>query len=247
MKKNLYLIGVSCLLAGCWSSTDNDAGNAAETASPQLARAVTGVRLLTTDYNYDRICNYLDEGYGRSAFNLGELTDLSVADYQTGCAYTWKDGAVDGSFDGVRPYPSIYHSVYAFNKKYQPKALNETDSIPPKLSQFGPNPQGTASLWPAVSVPDPKPVLPAVVKPAPKFIGTVTRLTPSPYSTRQSEAIASLGDKARWNLTDNTLHLLYLNHIIHVTLKTSGSPDSQRQRAVSLAKVMIDKLEDAAR
>lgn len=156
-------------------------------------------------------------------------------------------GAVDVSFRGTRPYPSIYHSEYSFDRLYQPKALNEIDVTPRKPSLFGPSPQGTASERPAIGSPKPANDSLAIINPAPDGSGIVTRLTEAPYSTGQGEAITGLGDKTIWNAADHTLHVLYLNHIVNITLRTSSSPVVQRRRAIVLAKVIIDKIGQADR
>src|SRR5919199_3297418 len=63
MKKQFIipLLPVLLLACGQGSSTTDSANDAAGTGSPFEARRVTGTRLLTTDYKYDKICNLLDE------------------------------------------------------------------------------------------------------------------------------------------------------------------------------------------
>lgn len=117
MKTPFLSIALLTLLWSCGqpAPTTDAANDAAGTADPDLAREVTGVRLLTTDYHYDKLCNFLDEGFIRGTFNLGGLMDLTVVDYRTGCRYQWDKGAVDVSFGRDKPYPSIYHSEYTFD------------------------------------------------------------------------------------------------------------------------------------
>ena len=245
--KPFLTLAAALFLLSCGNPPTDSGEDAAGTASPDLARHVVGVRLLTTDYQYENICDFLDEGFIRGAFNLGGFSELNVAEYKLGCRYQWKGGAVDVSFGAPRPYPSIYHAEYIFDKEYQPKALDEMDVTPRKPALSGPRPAGTGSDFPAIQSPKPENDSLAIIDSVTDVPGVVTHLTEAPYSTKQGMAVADVGDKAIWNSDQHTLHTLYLNHIINVTVKTSGSNDVQRQRAVRLTQVVIDKMGEADR
>lgn len=244
--KMILLIGLLALLS-CGQPTTDAANDAAGTADPNLAREVTGVWLLTTDYSYDRLCEFLDEGFVRGTFNVEPLSEFTLIDSQTQCRYVWPTGSVTVAFGGNHPYASIYHAEYAFDKRYQPAAADEIEQPVDKPSLFGPSPQGTASEWPAHPSPRPEHDSLAIIDSAVTGSGIHTRLTERPYSTERQEAISDVGDKALWNPTRRTLNVLYLNHILGITVNSPDKPTVQRQQAIRLARVMIEKIGQADR
>lgn len=129
MKKQLILFVLPAVLLACGpaGSTNDRTGDAASTGNPSVARRVTGTRLLTTDYNYTKICNFLDDGFMRGTFAVEPLVELTVLTSQKGCTYQWEDEKVTVRYgDGnLKPYASIYDAERSFNKRYQPKAIDE--------------------------------------------------------------------------------------------------------------------------
>lgn len=240
MKTIASMAGFFALLS-CGTPTTDDANDAAGTGSPFEAREVSGVRMLTTDYNYDRICQFLDDGFVRGTFNLGGFTEMTTTDTRTGCRYVWPEGAVTISFGGYKPYSSIYDAEYTFDRLYQPIAMDEIEQAVDKPSLFGPSPQGTASEWPAIRSPKPE-------HDSLAFTGDslpATRLTEPAYRTPRLTVVANVGDKALWNADKQQLHVLYLHHILNIGIKLREKPAVARQRAVTLARVIVEKLHQA--
>lgn len=244
MKLTAYVlsIAVAALTTGCANSTTDDANDAAGTGSPDLAREVVAVHLLTTDYHYNKICDFMEEGFVQSAFNL-DTEEVDVVEGKDGCHYQWKEGAVDVMFGSRKPFPSIYHAEYAFDKKFQPQALTEFGPTTSTAALSGPAPQGTGSSVPAIGIADPVPVLPAVIDSVDNGTSEViTKLTPAANATAKGVPVPEVGDKALWDTESATLHVLYLNHIINLAIKTKQPEATKKERAVQLAQVIVDKL-----
>jgi hypothetical protein len=249
MKKQFIipLLPVLLLACGQGSSTTDSANDAAGTGSPFEARRVTGTRLLTTDYKYDKICNLLDEGFIRNTFNVDALTKLTTYDSQKGCAYQWGDKEVKVSFGGPEPYSSLYDAERAFDKRFQPKAVDEIDTKPHKPSLFGPRPQGTGAERPAIRSPKPENDSLAIIHRDSDGEITSTRLTEPAYGTKNGIAIAGIGNKAIWEPDKRTLDVLYLQHIFSIQINTDSSPDTQQKRAIKLAQLVLNELKEADR
>lgn len=231
----MLLYGTLLLLLGCkdTGNTTDAANDAAGTGSPFEAREVSGVRMLTTDFNYDKICNLLEEGFVQGTFELGGLSKMTTTDTPTGCRYAWNEGNVTIAFGGRHPYPSIYHAEYTFNRLYQPKSLPNPSKSGNEPSLFGPAPQGTGAEWPAIGINQPanssEPV--GLTKPA--------------YTTQRAVALQNVGDKALWNPDTQTLHVLYLHHILSIRVDTRNRTAVNQDRAVNIARVIIDRLHEA--
>ncbi len=242
---SLLSVAVAALVTGCADPLTDDANDAAGTASAYLAREVTATRLLTTDYHYDKMCTYLEEGFVQGTFNIGPLEEMNVTDERGGCRYRWKDGEMIVSFGSSEPYQSIYHSEYAFDRKYQPLAFDETPDSINAPTIFGPAPQGTASSAPAIKSP-------AFVNDSLAIIDTVsgtnqvtTRLTEAAYPTKQLVVMPYIGDKSLWDAEKRTLHTLYLNHVVDVTINTKSQPELLKKRAAMITQIILDKIGQA--
>lgn len=244
---SLLSIAVAALATGCANPLTDGANDAAGTGDAYLAREVVAVHLLTTDYHYDKMCNYLEEGFVQGTFNIDPLEEMNVVDDQGGCRYLWKDGSVTVSFGSPKPYQSIYHSEYAFDRKYQPLAFDETPDSINAPTIFGPSPQGTASSVPAIQSP-------TFVNDSLAIIDTIngtsqvtTKLTEAAYPTKQLTVMPYIGDKSLWDADKRTLHTLYLNHIVDVTVTTKVKPELAQKRAAMLTQVILDKIGQADR
>ena len=254
----LLAFPVLCLTAcfkGDNAPTTDAANDAAGTGSPYLAREVVGVHMLTTDANYDEPCNVLGEEFVRATFNLGATTELAELDYPNGCTFEWGGNKVSLAFGGSKPYPSIYHAEYIFDKKYQGGAgqvsgqMGETGEKPP-IS--GPATQGTGAERPVAEPEGPNsPDIDADATPGNDSSNSVSGVTSAAtqfakpgISTGRFVAVRDVGDKAVWEPTAGAMHVLYNNHIVNVTVLTKDAPAVRQQRAQSLAVVLIDKIVD---
>ncbi|CCH52150.1 hypothetical protein BN8_01124 [Fibrisoma limi BUZ 3] len=247
------LVSLSSCFQGDNGNTVDDANDAGGTGSPYLAREVSGTWLLSTDHRfaYDAPCNVLDEGMIQSTFNVGLLEELSVTDARNGCTFEWEGNQVSVAFGGPKPYPSIYHAEYIFDKMYQPSKQGITTGQMGDVgaeSLFGPDPTGTVSERP--------PVLPT--SPAGRdtlaqndTATTVARIPPQAtvftepaVNTVTGVAITGVGDKAIWEPAKNTLHVLYNNHILNLKVQTKEKPEVRMNKAVQLAGVLLSHFDD---
>lgn len=247
----LLALPVLCLTS-CFNG-DTPPTTEVETSSPYLAREVVGVHMLTTDANYDEPCNVLGEEFVRSTFNLGAATELAELDYPNGCTFEWAGSKVSLAFGGSKPYPSIYHAEYIFDKKYQDGAAPEpmeAGMAKTAPHSSGPVTEGTASERPA-GEPEGKASTnvetdSSAANDSSNSVSGVTsaalQLTKPAVSTGRYVAVPKVGDKAVWEPATGALHVLYNNHIVNVTVSTKDSPAIRKQRAQSLAEVLIDKI-----
>ncbi len=237
-------IAVAALATGCGVPSNDDANDAAGTGSPDLARQVVAVHMLSTDYRYNKICNFMEEGFVRSAFNLG-TEEVEVSEGKEGCQYQWKNGSLNVMFGGSKPFPSVYHAEYAFDKEFQPQALTEFGTNTNKPALSGPAPEGTASSAAAIGTTAPEPMEPAVIDSINGTYDVKVKLTQPAVATAKGVPVDGVGDKALWDAGTGTLHTLFLNHIVNMTVKTSQSEAIRKEQAVRLTQVIVDKITKA--
>ncbi len=256
MKINPLLYAVPVLLLSSCFQGDNatpndDANDAAGTASPYLAREVAGVWMLSEDqrFGYDEPCTMLEEGFIQNLIDVEELTTL---DHKNGCEFRTPKGNVIVAFGGPKPYPSIYHAEYIFNKQYQNQVgqvSGQMGQTGEKPSLYGPNPEGTGAERPAI---EPEGGANADVDDdgsAPNdssssvsgITSAATQFTPPAVSTGQFVAVSGIGDKAVWEPAKNTLHVLMNNHIVNIGIQTKAKPAERQQKAVQLAGVVLNQ------
>lgn len=245
---------------GCgrdYADNTDGANDAAGTADPYKAREVSGVWLLSTDYNYDERCNYLPVEFVQSLFKLPEGAELEKHDLPKGCEVRWEGGKqkVGFYFESNKPYESVFQSEWAFDKLYQPRKVAAMDSatLTPgvKLGSYhGPNPEGTGAERPAEGHPGGAPGADASAandssnQPTPNKTPAQTRLVDPAQNTATAEAVANVGDKALWEPRKRVLHVLHLNHIINIQAPRSGSLPVARQGAIGLAQYLIGHMFD---
>lgn len=249
----------SCFQGDNATPTD-DANDAAGTGSLYLAREVAGVWQLSTDqrFGYDEPCNVLNEGLIQSAFDIKLTDELQTLDYPNGCEFKWSGGTASIAFGGPKPYPSIYHAEYIFDKNYQGGAgqvsgqMGETRQ---KAPYTGPATQGTGAERP---VAEPEGSESADID-ADSTAGNdssssvsgvtsaATQFTKPVVSTAKFMAMTGVGDKAVWDPAKSTLHVLYNNHIVNVRVQTKVNEAARQQKAASLAQLVLNHfIEDAS-
>jgi hypothetical protein len=256
----LPVLFLSSCFKGDNATVTDDANDAAGTGSPYLAREVAGVWQLSTDqrFGYDEPCNVLNEGLIQSTFDMKATDELETLDYPNGCEFKWSGGTASIAFGGPRPYPSIYHAEYIFDKNYQGGAgqvsgqMGETGQKPPYT---GPATEGTGAERPAIEPEgsnagdidedstannDSSSSVSGVTPAANQFTKPVV-------STGNFVAMTGVGDKAVWEPAKSTLHVLYNNHIVNVRVQTKANEATRQQKASSLANLVLNHfIEDAS-
>ncbi|MEZ0608841.1 hypothetical protein ACAW74_10020 [Fibrella sp. WM1] len=248
MKNSILPLSLALLaLASCRPSTQDNANDAGGTANAKLAREVVGVRMLSNDANYDEPCNYLAEEFVRNTFKLGATTEVEKVDGPRGCTFSWENNQVTVSFGSVKPYPSIYHAEYVFNKLYQPGVKQPMAMTDEKPALSGPEPEGTAAEQPAESATG------SIAKrdtsaandtanTTSRVTAAAAKLTTPAASTGRFLAYPGLGDKAVWEPTARVMHVLLNNHILNVQVKSSAKPAQAQAQAAILANVIFNEV-----
>lgn len=255
----MLLVWPLCLLTACFQGdharNEDTANDAAGTGDAHEAREVSGMWLLSTDYNYDERCNYLPVEYIRTLFKLNESVALEKYDLPNGCEVRWSGQKAGFSFEPGSPYESTFQSEYAFDKLFQPGRVAELDAISetPGVkdgSYHGPNPQGTGAEYPTQGVPgqgvDASAKNDSTNQPTPNQTAAATQLAAPAQSTPTGVPIMGVADKAIWEPGKRTLHVLHLNHVMHVMAPAGGNDQTARQGAIALAKLIIGHLDNAS-
>lgn len=252
--KSILLAAFPLLLFACGQPTTDDANDAAGTGGGELAREVVGIQLLSTDANYDSPCNYLAEEFVTATFKLQEVT-LEKFDKPNGCDFEWGNNKIGLMMGGRKPFPSIYHAEYVFDRLYQPNAqklameqAKEAEKTEPDQNVEPSEGTGSEGAEPSSTTTTPNGVrgsVPADNDTA-RTISGVTRqagkFVEPPKSGMGFVAIPDVGDKAVWEPAKQTMHVLYNNHILNVLVKTADSETLKRQRASTLAKVIMNQM-----
>lgn len=251
MKRRFLLIAaLPALLLACGKPTTDDASDAGGTASPFLAREVVGTRMLTEDANYDKPCNYIAQEFIRATFKLGIDVHLTEFDHPNGCEFHWDNNKVGLFFGGSKPFTSMYHAEYAFDKQYQPRQAALTTGQSAKgeqrSSQSGPAPEGTVSEVPAItheggtkrdtSAANDTALTSSRIPPR------AAMFTEPAQSQGRFVAVKGIGDKAVWEPANHTMHVLFNNHIINVQVQSGDQPQVLKERATTLANIILDNL-----
>lgn len=250
-QRNVLLVGLSVGLMACSTQDrDNkDTGSAAGLGDASLARRVTGVYLLSTDYHYQEPCNYLPEEFVRNLFQLGETVSLEKYSELHRCELRWGANKIGFYLESNKPFESVYQSEYHFNKLFEPQANQAADQdTTTKPTLFGPDPQGTGAEVSA-DVTDTSPKQDSARGADPSApIGGITKPTPPltapARNTPTGQAVSGVGDKAIWEPGKKSLHVLFNNHVFSVVARMPGDSAKIRQGAVGLAKRVIHSLND---
>ena len=253
MNQSAILLSITLLgIAACRPAPTDGANDAGGTASPYLARQVVGVHMLSNDANYDKASNLLAEELVRGTFKLGGTTELAVEDTRQGGVFSWGKNQVEIAFATPRPYPSIYHAEHVFDRVYQngPAATMTTVADPDMAGKgplSGPATEGTAAEYPAESATGTinqrdKSTKNDTATSISGVTAAATQLTPPAASTRRYAAYPGLGDKAVWDASTKTMHILLNNHILNLRVNTADNMEVSRERAAILANVILDKI-----
>ncbi|WP_338868340.1 hypothetical protein WBJ53_17270 [Spirosoma sp. SC4-14] len=236
MKIKSLILALPVLCFACGTATDTSDPAYQDGASPILAKRVTGVQMLTSNAIYDNPCDILGEEFVRHTFSLDEKAELNEIAEHDGCAFEWAGNKVLVSFNGRKPYRSIYIATDTFDKLYQGKEAEE--EMPDVKTDTGE--EATAADTPPVT--DTTEHAPAQSHPSPGLTEATRPHMKPTVSQGSYEAVPGLGDKAVWNPTTGAMHVLYINHIINVTVETKGKAEVRKEQAQSMAEVLIEKI-----
>ena len=245
MKIKSLILAFPVLCLACNNpSTPQDPASHTE-ANPIVAKEVVGVHVLTNDFNYEVPCNILDEEYIRGSFKIGETDGLEEILGKDGCEFKWGANRILLSFAGKRPFSSMNMAEYTFDRQFQNEPANvitEPVDVVTEETVNGPETQGTGAERPT---PSNAPETPMMDDKHPEHAGItapVPALTEKAESMGSFEAVPGVGDKAVWDPAKSAMHVLYNNHIINVVVETKEKADVRKERARTLAEVMIEKI-----
>ncbi|RYC70318.1 MULTISPECIES: hypothetical protein [Spirosoma] len=261
--KLLWLSLPALLLTSCFqgdnASNTDGANDAAGTGSPNLAKEVVGVWQLSTDqrFGYDEPCNMLDQGLIEGMFDIGLTEEMTTLDYPNGCQFKWKDGTVSVAFGGPKPYPSMYHAEYIFDKMYQGGAgqvSGQMGMAAEKEPISGPETRGTGAERPATEpaggaeadMDDDSTASNDSSNSTSGVTSVAAQFTKPAVSTGRFVAVPGVGDKAVWDPARKAMHVLYNNHIVNVTVQTKANAATSQQKATSLAEVVLSHFVEAS-
>lgn len=240
MKIKSLILALPVLCFACGTATDTSDPAYQESASPILSKRVAGVQTLTSNAIYDDPCHILGEEYVRSALNLDEKTEISEVAQHDGCEFEWAGNKVQVSFNGYKPYPSIDFASYNFDKLYQNKPAKAAAPVV-EPTEVAPETEGTAAETEAAGK-EHKAEEPKQSHPSPGITSATAHHTEAAVSQGSYEAISGVGDKAVWNSTTGALHVLYVNHIINVTVESKGKEEVRKEQAQKIAEVLLEKI-----
>ncbi|QJD79507.1 hypothetical protein [Spirosoma rhododendri] len=247
-RHNLLLLGL--LMAAC--STENsqtsDVPAAPGWGDDYVARRVSGVYLLSTDYHYQYVCNYLPEAFVKNLFKLGNDVELEKHSRLNSCELRWGSNAIGFYLESEKPFESVYQSEYYFNKRFEPQANPIADQgTKPRPTIYGPAPQGTATgpISSTAASPaqdsargfDPSGPIEGITEPKPALVAPAR-------NTATGRAVTGVGDKAIWEPGKKALHVLYNNHVFSVVARMSGDTTRLKQGSIGLARRVIDMISD---
>jgi hypothetical protein len=248
MKTRLLIYALPLLFtAACAPNNMDDAGDAGGTGSPYLAKEVVGVHLLSTDTNYDNLADDLSEEFVRGTFKVGEETEIDVEDTPDGVEYSWGKNHIVVKMGGAKPFASIYTAEAVFDRALQPaQAEAKAMATQTKPAISGPATQGTGAEGPGIESGkvgmDASVLNDSSQHTSPGETAVAAQFVEPTQNTATGEAIAGIGDKAIWQPATETLHVLLNNHIMHLKVETADSETVKKQRAVTLASVLLAKL-----
>ncbi|GAB3745560.1 hypothetical protein [Spirosoma pomorum] len=239
--KTLFLVLPALFLACGTSNNTDDANDAAGTGGADLAKRVVGVQILSTEGFYDQPCAMLGEEYIRSTFNVAE--DVAITEGEghegKGCSYEWAGNKVELSFVGIRPFESIFRAEYVFDVRYQnkPKVAEAPIEKPEPVATENAEQTATASA-------EAKPDASANGSSEGDSVSLPTPMAEPAVNTGRFAAVTGLGDKAVWDASTGTMHILYINHIFSVRVESKDAAATRKDRAESIAEALLEKISE---
>ncbi|WP_266367228.1 hypothetical protein [Tellurirhabdus rosea] len=263
MKDQLKWIPLALLgLSSCGGSVSGTKGGDVEGSgannTADVGRYVTGTFLTSVDVKYDKMSNVLDETFVASLFNVPG-SEISVRDLNSGAEFYWGGKKhVVISTSAPRPFASIYHAEYMFDSLYQPEVLAQRRrNFKGDLTSYGANSGGGLVETPPVrentygngsggDLGRDSTAANDTSMSIARVTATANQLTEAPKSNFAGVAVAGIGDKAIWDPRQRMLHILYLHHVLHVTVNNNPNPNVDKRQAQLLGLVLLDKLTQEA-
>lgn len=251
---SVLLLGLMACGGGSSGTSDIDSGGGARHASNELGRQVSGSRLMSEYYQYSMPCDYISEASIASLLDLKEGTPIAWNETESTCEVVLNNKKVVVlSTTASRPFESIFHADYYFNRLYQPEALGRRGR---KLPYTGPDPRGTGAESPAEGVGENPSTGNGAVAGAPNDSVRV-HAAPGQLASAQlndsdeqqktgSQPVPGAWEKAVWDAKSRTLHILNLQHVFHITVRHGPTAETDSLNAAKLGALLTKQVDDEA-
>ncbi|MGA0557919.1 hypothetical protein ACO2Q8_14775 [Larkinella sp. VNQ87] len=266
MKSYWTVLPLSALLACGGGNSGADGRDEGGRRVEDLGRFVSGSRQLSEYYQYDQPCNYISESAISTMFDLPEGTVLTWMETESTCDIVLNNKKVVSlSTTARRPFESIFHAEYYFDRLFKPEDLTDRGR---KQYYTGPDPMGTGAEGPADG-------LAKTLEPAPGATAeSGAANNPSPgngapagapndSAARHSEpggiraqlddneeqrnspkSVPGVAEKAVWDAKNRTLHILNLQHVFHIMVKHGPTVAADSAHAAHLASLLISQVDE---
>ncbi|MGV3560512.1 hypothetical protein [Larkinella arboricola] len=217
-----------------------------------LGREVSGSRRLSEYYQYSLPCDYINQSSLVSMLGLEEGATLTWTDTEAACEVSANNKKlVVLSTTSPRPFESVFHAEYYFDRLYDPSALNKRGR---KQFYTGPDPEGTGAESPAGGVGNSSTADQATVAGAPTDSTQVhsepgvprTQLDDNDEIRAGSQPVPGAWEKAVWNARTRTLHILNLEHVFHITVNHGPTAAADSLHAAQLGTLLVQQIDHEA-
>ncbi|KAA9349222.1 hypothetical protein [Larkinella humicola] len=249
----ISLLGLLACGGGSSGTADIDSGGGARHASNTLGRQVSGTRLLSEYYKYNMPCYYMGGASLKSMFNLEEDAPLIWKETESTCEVVLNNKKlVVLSTTTDRPFESVFHADYYFNRLYQPEALDRRGR---KQPYTGPEPQGAGAESPVGGVGNNSSAGNSSVAGAPNDSIQVNaapgqlasaQLKDSDEQQAGPQPVPGVWEKAVWDAKSRTLHILNLQHVFHITVNHGPTAKMDSLNATKLGALLTKQVDDEA-
>ncbi|WP_138991172.1 hypothetical protein [Larkinella sp. C7] len=250
---SIFLLGLLACGGGGSGTADIDSGGGARHASNTLGRQVSGSRLLSEHYKYNMPCYYISEASLKAMFNLAEDAPLIWKETESTCEVVLNNKKlVVLSTTTDRPFESVFHADFYFRRLYQPESLDRRSGKQPFT---GPEPQGTGAESPVGGVGDTSTAGNSAVAGAPNDSIQIhaapgqlasAQLKDSDELQAGPQPVPGVWEKAVWDATSRTLHILNLQHVFHITVNQGPTAKMDSLNATKLGALLTKQVDDEA-
>ncbi|MFD1140558.1 hypothetical protein ACFQ4C_05545 [Larkinella insperata] len=241
-----------CGLLACGDTTGGATGDTGggDRRVEDLGRLVSGSRRMSEYYQYSLPCDYINQSSLVAMFGLEEGAELTWTDSEAGCEVSVNNKKlVLLSTTSPRPFESVFHAEYYFDRLYDPSAL---DNRGRKQFYTGPEPEGTGAESPSGGVGNPATGNQAAVAGAPTDSTQVhsepgvppnAQLDDNDEMRSGSQPVPGAWEKAVWNPKTRTLHILNLEHVFHVTVNHGPTLKADSLHAAQLGSLLVKQVD----